>query len=694
PGAVIFMPPFRDPFNYHFDPLIMMELDQVGSAMHARMEAEDKPGAGMRSAATYSTWYNGGLRTTTYFHNIIGLLTEIIGSPTPFDIPLVPGTQLPHGDLPFPIAPQKWHLRQSIEYSLTANRAVLDFASRYRETLLYNIYRMGQNSIERGDKDSWTITPHRIEALEAKAAEEKTDNQPAGNPAAAGFAGARGVSAKLYGSVLHDPAARDPRGYIIPADSQPDLPTTIQFLNALLKNGVTVERATAKFDVNGKSYPAGSYVVKCAQAFRPHVLDMFEPQDHPNDFKYPGGPPIPPYDATGYTLAFQMGVKFDRVLDGFDGPFEPVGGLLNPPAGTISGVARAAGWVVSHRYNNSFILMNRLFKEKCDVYWLKSAPTELANRDIGTGALWIPASATARGQIERAAKELGINAYALAKRPARAELKLKPVRIALYDQYGGLMPSGWTRWLFEQFEFPFKVVYPQNLDAGELKNFDVLVFTDGAIRAPGASGRGGGEGFNSRQPKPEDIPAEYRGWLGRITPEKTIPQIEQFVKGGGTVVAIGSSTSLATYLQLPLSSALTERTKDAKETPLPPEKFYIPGSLLTVAVDNTNPLGYGMPENVDVFFDNSPSFKLNPNASLKGTSAVAWYPNETPLHSGWAWGQQYLKDSVAVAESTLGSGKVFLLAPEVAFRGQPHATFKFIFNGIYYGPARAADERR
>ncbi len=49
PGAVIFMPPFRDPFNYHFDPLIMMELDQVGSAMHARMEAEDKPGAGMRT---------------------------------------------------------------------------------------------------------------------------------------------------------------------------------------------------------------------------------------------------------------------------------------------------------------------------------------------------------------------------------------------------------------------------------------------------------------------------------------------------------------------------------------------------------------------------------------------------------------------------------------------------------------------
>ena len=687
PGAVIFMPPFRDPFNYHFDPLIMMELDQVGGAMHARMEAENKPGAGMRSTASYSTWYNGGLRTTTYFHNIIGLLTEIIGNPTPIDIPLVPTMQLPRNDLPFPIAPQKWHLRQSIEYSLTANRAVLDFASRYRETLLFNIYRMGKNSIDRGNTDNWTATPHRIEAVEAKAAEEKTGNQPDGNPLAAVYGGSRAVPSSLYQTVLHDPALRDPRGYIIPIDSQPDLPTTVQFLNALLKNGVIVERATANFTVKEKSYPAGSYVVKCAQAFRPHVLDMFEPQDHPNDFRFPGGPPIPPYDATGYTLAFQMGVKFDRILDGFDGPFEQVSGLLSPPPGSVTGVPRPAGYLVSHRYNNSFILMNRLLKEKCDVYWLKSAG-EIEGKDVGSGALWIPASAESRATVEKAAKELGINAYGLAKRPAGADLKLKPVRIALYDQYGGLMPSGWTRWLFEQFEFPFKVVYPQNLDAGELKNFDVLVFTDGAIRAPGGTGRGGGQGFAARQPKPEDIPAEYRGMLGRITAEKTIPHIRQFVEAGGTVITIGSSTSLSGYLNLPLSNALTERTKDAKETPLPPEKFYIPGSLLTVAVDNTSPLAYGMPDKVDVFFDNSPSFKLNPDASLKQTSAVAWYPNETPLHSGWAWGQQYLKDSVAVAESTLGRGKVFLLAPEVAFRGQPHATFKFLFNGVYYGTAK------
>src|ERR1700746_1123454 len=139
----------------------------AGTAMHARLVAEGKGGSAMRSAANYSTWWNGGLRTIAYFHNMIGILTEIIGNPTPLDIPLVAAKQLPSGDWPLPIRPQKWHYRQSIDYEISNNRAVLDLASRYRETLLYDIYRMGRNAIENGSQDHWTITPKRVEALRA-----------------------------------------------------------------------------------------------------------------------------------------------------------------------------------------------------------------------------------------------------------------------------------------------------------------------------------------------------------------------------------------------------------------------------------------------------------------------------------------------------------------------------------------------
>ncbi|HMY72919.1 MAG TPA: M14 family metallopeptidase, partial [Blastocatellia bacterium] len=116
-GTVMFAPPFRDPFNYNFDPLIPIGIDLVAAAMHNRFIGENKPGVTMRSGSSYSTWWNGGLRTTVYFHNMIGLLTETIGNPTPMEIPLVLRNQLPRADLPYPIAPQKWHFRQSIDYS-------------------------------------------------------------------------------------------------------------------------------------------------------------------------------------------------------------------------------------------------------------------------------------------------------------------------------------------------------------------------------------------------------------------------------------------------------------------------------------------------------------------------------------------------------------------------------------------------
>jgi hypothetical protein len=506
-----------------------------------------------------------------------------------------------------------------------------------------------------------------------------------------GAGGGRGgsVPAELYTTILHDPKFRDPRGYIIPSD-QADFGTATKFVNALMKTGVVVGRATAAFTVSGKSYPANSWVVKTAQAFRPHVRDMFEPQDHPNDFAYPGGPPNRPYDVTGWTLAYQMGVQFDRVPDPFEGPFVEVKNLADTPAAPVTGPQDPAGWLLSHRENDSFILVNRLLKAGCDVYWLKRAAVA-DGQDLGTGAVWVPKCAAAPAILTAGAKQFGVAAHGVATAPAGDALKLKPIRIGLYDQYGGLMPSGWTRWIFEQFEFPFERVYPQTLDAGDLKSkFDVLVFVDGAARmGNNATGRGGGRG--PAGPVTETIPDEYKGTTGRITADKTLPQLKKFLESGGQVVTIGSSTSMAEFLGVAVKNALTEMGPGGKERALPSDKFYIPGALLRVNVDNTSPLAYGMPNQVDVFFDNSPVFKLSPDARQKKTSSVAWYSGTELLSSGWAWGQQYLNGGTAIAEASVGEGKVVLLGPEVAFRAQPHGTFKFLFNGLYYGSATPAE---
>jgi zinc carboxypeptidase len=625
-GTVIFMPPFRDPFNYNLDPLVPLGVELVGAALHSRLVAEGKGGSTMRSGANYSTWWNGGLRTIAYFHNSIGILTEIIGNPTPITIPLVPEKQLPTSDLPLPIAPQTWHYRQSIEYEMTNNRAILDLASRYRETFLYNIYQMGRNSIEAGNRDHWTITPKRIRALQE--AEQRG-----------------GRDSQLYQTVLHDPQARDPRGYILPSD-QPDFSTATKFVNALLRNGVTVMRAASAFEVNGKKYAAGSYVVKAAQAFRPHVLDMFEPQDHPDDLLYPGGPPRQPYDITGWTLAMQMGVQYDRVLDGFDGPFQKIGNELPMPQGSVSGPAHPAGYLISHRNNNAFTLMNRLLKAGCEVDWL---------RDDGT--IWVPESAAAREIVERGAKDLGLAVHAEAAALSGPMTRIKAQRIGLYDQYGGIVASGWTRWVLEQFEFPYQTVYPRTLDAGELnRSFDVLVFPDGV-----RTNRG------SRQPNAPDIPEQFRPTTGTVTQDKTVPQIRSFAEAGGDVVTLGSATELGQLLGLPVREYVTDRAR---------ESFYVPGSLLRTNVDPSAPMAYGMPPQVDLFFDNNPVFK-------NLTPAAAWFSGTQLLTSGWAFGQKLLDGGTVAGEASLGKGKVYLIGPDVTFRGQPHATFKLLLNTLY-----------
>ncbi|MFM8910358.1 MAG: M14 metallopeptidase family protein, partial [Gemmatimonadota bacterium] len=318
-GTVMFAPPFRDPMNYNIHPLIKTGLDVVGGAMHNRFIVEEKGGVVMRSGAGYSTWWNGGLRTTVYFHNMIGLLTETIGNPTPMEIPFIANRQLPSADLPMPVKPGVWKFRQSIDYSVTANKAVLDVVSRNREHFLFNIWKMGNDRIQQGNRDSWTIWPKRVDAAQARIAAENRGRATAGGDDAMAFLGGMaaagqsrtGAAAQALMGVLNDPALRDPRAYIL-SSNQPDFPTAVKLIVALQKNGIDVHRATGPITAGGTRYPAGSYVVKTGQAFGAHVLDMFEPQDHPNDFRIPGGAPTPPYDNAGWTLAMQMGVEFVR----------------------------------------------------------------------------------------------------------------------------------------------------------------------------------------------------------------------------------------------------------------------------------------------------------------------------------------------------------------------------------------------
>jgi hypothetical protein len=660
-GTVVFIPPCRDPFDYNIDPLVINGIEAISANMVQRYLREEKPGATVRTGARYSTWFNGGLSTACQFHNMIGLFTETVGGPTPSKIPYLANKLLPNSDYLAPIQPQEWHFRQSMDYSVSGNKSILDYASRNREHLLYNIWRMGKNSIERGGRDSWTVTPKMVEAaggLKAKAADfggGKGGGKGGFGGGKGGFGGFAGGKLEDYEKFFHDPGKRDPRGFIVPSD-QADFLTATKFINTLIGTGVKVHRATADFVVGGKNYPKGSYVVKCAQAFRPHVLDMFEPQDHPNDIPYPGAAPTPPYDAAGWTLAFQMGVKFDRILDGFSGPFEELKNEIAPPPGRVTGASDAAGFFLDTRVNDSFRAVNRLLAAGVPVSRLQE-PFMAKGTTFAAGSFFIPGGNGRLALLEKLAAQLGTSFVGSAEAPGKEAMPIKQMRVALWDRFGGSMTSGWTRWILERFEYPFKVVLADELAKTDLQaNYDVVILVEDA-------GQGG---------KNSDL----------------APQLRKFVEAGGTLLAIGPSANLGREFGLPLPSQVATKDEDGNSSLLPRDKYYIPSSVLRVHVNTSHPLAWGVSEEVDVMFSNSPTYKWADSADSKGMTRVAWFDTKTPLRSGWALGQHYLEGGTAMIEARVGKGRVDLFGPHILYRGQSHGTFKFLFNGIVQAGVR------
>jgi hypothetical protein len=347
-----------------------------------------------------------------------------------------------------------------------------------------------------------------------------------------------------------------------------------------------------------------------------------------------------------------------------------------------------AGYLIDPRLNDGFRAVNRLLAAGYAVHRV-TTPIAVPEASLPAGAFFVEEKVGLRPILDAMAKEIGVSFQGLSARPSSGLRPVSKARVALLDRYGGSMPSGWTRWIFERFEFPFEVVYPPEIDRGGLKErFDVLVMTDGMTIGGGggpgggvgggAGGAGGGQGGLAQD---ETIPAEWRARMGSLSAERSLPAIKEFLEAGGTVVCIGSATGLARQIGLPVQDALTE-TVEGRVRRLPREKFYVPGSVLRMKVDPLQPAAWGMGEYADAMFDDSPAFRLPPEREPTGIKPLAWFDSATPLRSGWAWGQAALQGAFAGLEAPMGKGRLLLFGPEVLFRGQTHGTFKLVFNAL------------
>jgi len=437
-----FLPPYRDPLNPNLDPAVIAGIDQLGTRALFDMTREGL--TGISTGVTYDMWWNGGNRNVPVRHNILGLLTEAasvnLASPvflpaSSLAAPRGVGDYAPSNRFPAPWPGGWWHLRDVIDYEHAFGRSLLASLAREPRLWLENALQAAERAIERGRDDA-------------------------------------------------------PRAWILPS-TQPDRGAVERLVDTLLLGGVELDVSPDPFEADGRTWPAGSIVIRRTQPYGQHVKDLFEVQ------RYPDGDP--PYDVAGWTLPFLLGVRRVEVMGELDLTTRRVDSVAAAVAAFPDG---RAGDTLDPRDSNAW---ERAFEHLA-----------------GGGAL-----ALEEGRL-RLDPEPGEGFGRVGAAP----------RIGLYAPWSGSMDEGWARYALDRFGVPHTRVRNEMLRAGDLHEFlDVLVVAS-------VSGRQLDFGR-----APGSVPPEFtRG----LEPEG-VAAVEAFVRSGGKLVCLGSSSQWAIdVLDLPV----------------------------------------------------------------------------------------------------------------------------------------------
>jgi len=620
--ARIWTPPNSEPTNPNVHSLIVRWQNLIGSAMGAAFDAEGKEGA--ISRLIFDTWYPGYVTQVVDSHNIISILTEtaLYRYATPHfytirDFPKQYQDLTMSAFYPNPWKGGWWRLKDAVDYCLTASMAILDVASKYPRELLFNKYKMGFDIIERFSKEP-------------------------------------------------------PYAWIIPKN-QRDPGTASLLLNRMILLGIDIFESNEAFSCDGIKYPAGTYIIPMTQPFALFIKNVFEEQQYPDLRKYPDlwqglvnpkkfeGAPFESYDMMGWTLPYQCGVEVFTA----NSPVNPQMTLLKevkPEQGNVKGKANYA-YLISHETNASFTATNRILKQGGKVFWAKE-PFSANNNRFPEGTIIIPSNSVRRTFMEKLAKDLYLKISGISKKPKGTTYAIKKIRLGMYKSWIPSVEEGWTRLIFEKYEFPYFSIYDADIRAGNLeKSYDVVIIPD--TYRPEMVINGYSKGT---------MPPIY---VGGIT-LNGLRNLKQFVENGGTLIFMNSVCNLAIdHFGLPARNILKKIKR---------EEFVCEGSLLRMEFDTGHPIAYGMQKETATVFADSCVFEILPSfKERKEPKSVAKYPDENPLMSGWIYGDKIIRQKTTILDVPYGNGKIILLGFPVQFRAQPYVTFKILFNSIFYG---------
>jgi hypothetical protein len=656
--ARIWIPPFGDPVSLNPHPLMYRWVNVFGTAMAAYLDEHDMPGAMHRGR--FDDWYPGFVDHENNFRNTVSFLTETAlyeyATPHFYTTNDFPAQSQDLRTQVFYSSPWKggwWRLGDAVRYTLGASMAVLDTAAKNREELLYDRYRAGRDVIAH-----FTADP--------------------------------------------------PYAYIIPRE-QRDTPTAATLVEKLLIDGIEVHQATHEFSANGSNYKEGDWVVLMDQPFAALVKELFDIQKYPNLPGMPqpagaggaagggrgggagaapavatpapataaapagggrggggggrgggaapaaGAPAQPtqtPYDVTGWTLPIQMGVEVVAVT-------QPVSDATRMTLHKIDRVEAVAGKVegsgpvlaFSHASNAALRAVNEILAAGGTVSFGKS-----------DGTVYVTNGATNAAAI---LKQTGVDAKSVSEAPEAWPVK-KP-RIGIYQPWSGNIDEGWTRWILEQFHFPFTVLHNPEIRGGHLKEqFDTILFAEMNARQIMDGAREG------------TVPGQYAGGIG----DEGAQALRDFVDGGGTLVTMGNSATFAIeQFNLPIANALAGLSQS---------QFFCSGSLLRVEIaDAKHPLAAGLPAMPAVMFERNQAFDTR--SGFRGRVLASYVKDRNPLVSGYLFGAEQIQGKAAAIDAFYGAGHIVILGFRPQWRGQSHGTYKFLFNALYYNPSMAPE---
>jgi hypothetical protein len=621
--ARLFLSPLYEPRHPSLDPIVTREEELTGAYMRTLLE--EKGLIGVIHYALWNHWRMSAVHTCALWHNVMTILfeaasaqmatpifqtTKDLSAPDSGGLGKQGNTQTMNYPSPWPGG--WWRLGDIVNYAYWSAIGFLESGALLKDKYLMNMYRMARNSIEKGETEA-------------------------------------------------------PYAYIV-ADRQKDPNKVARMLNTLISVGAEIQRAERAFKAQDRDYPAGTYVILMSQAYRPYVMDMLGPQFYPDRRQYPGGPPEPAFDITGWTLPYQMGIEAIRADAPFKAELKPVK-KAEPPAGAVAG--EGASFILDHSVLDSYRAVNRLLAAGCDVRWA-TAPFFVNGKNYPAGAILVSGPGIGE-KVRSLAAEFSLQAQAGSI--PRNSMKLKSLKLGLYQPWTADIDEGWTRWIFDTWEFPYATIHNEDIRAGHLREkYDVIVLTSLPLQRILEGHKEG------------TVPSLYAGGIG----SPGLAALREFVNDGGTLVTLNASTELAvTQFKVPLMNATAK---------LSPMEFFCPSALLKVELDKTHPLAYGMGDTAIVMFNESPIFVFDKEkggaagheSSLADLRIVARYPDSNPFMSGFLKGESVFHQRPALVEAGFGKGKIIIFGFRPQNRAQTQGTFMLLFNALYYGPAVAS----